>query len=276
MAIPAGLAARRISRKPLVVHVHATEFDRSPDGGNAAIREIERAGMQAAERVVTVSHYSRNLILNRYGIRPEKVLVVHNAVSRRTAGPVYHVRRRSAQKLVLFLGRLTYQKGPDYFIEAAAKVLKVLPGVLFVMAGTGDLLPSLVRRVARLRIGDRFHFTGFLEGEWVERTYAMSDLYVMPSVSEPFGIAPLEAMLCDVPVIVSTHSGVAEVLTHALKVDFWNTDELANQMIAALTHTALTAELRRNAREEVRQLTWNTAAESLLALYRQLAPHARS
>jgi glycosyltransferase involved in cell wall biosynthesis len=178
--------------------------------------------------------------------------------------------RAPRPKTVLFLGRITAQKGPESFVEAAARVLRVVPDVRFVMAGAGDLLPQMVRRVAQLRLGDHFHFTGFLHGVEVERMYAMSDVYVMPSVSEPFGISPLEAMLHDVPVIVPRRSGVAEVLTHALQVDFQDVDDLADKIVALLRHPALSRELRRGARRELRALRWEAAAERVLAIYRMV------
>ncbi len=179
--------------------------------------------------------------------------------------------KRRGEKVVLFLGRITFQKGPDYFVEAAALVLKKMPHVTFVMAGAGDMLPRMIRRVAELRMGRHFHFTGFLQGREVEQIYAMSDLYVMPSVSEPFGISPLEAMVYDVPVIVSKQSGVAEVLTHALKVDFWDVREMANQMLAVLKYGALSREMLRNGRRELQALRWEVAAERIAAIYSRLA-----
>jgi glycosyltransferase involved in cell wall biosynthesis len=253
-----------------VVHVHALEFDRSGEKVNPDIFAIEKLGMEAADRVIAVSHYTRNLILEQYGIDPDKVVVVHNAVSRRTIGKVYHVARRKTGKTVLFLGRITFQKGPDYFVEAAAKVLAVMPDVTFVMAGAGDMLPRLIERVGQLRIGKSFHFTGFLRGPEVERMYAMSDLYVMPSVSEPFGISPLEAMVYDVPVIVSRNAGVSEVLTHALKVDFWDVEDMANKILAVLRYPVLSREMLRNGRKELKAIRWEVTAERIMGVYNRL------
>jgi glycogen synthase len=267
MTMLAGIRAKRVSGKPLVVHIHAVEFDRSGENINRDIYEIEKLGMQAADHVIAVSHYTRNIILERYGIDPDKVSVVHNAVSKRHAGRIYHVLRKPGKKVVLFLGRITFQKGPDYFVEAAAKVLKQAPDVTFVMAGTGDMLPRMISRVAQLRLGKHFHFTGFLHGEAVEKMYAMSDLYVMPSVSEPFGISPLEAMVYDVPVVVSKHSGVAEVLTHALKVDFWDVNEMANKILAVLRYAALSREMLKNGRRELQTIRWEIVAEKIMAVY---------
>jgi glycosyltransferase involved in cell wall biosynthesis len=270
MTFLAAIRAKRVSGKPLVVHVHALESDRSGEKVNPDIFAIEKLGMEAADRVIAVSHYTRNLILEQYGIAPDKVVVVHNAVSRRHVGKTYHLAGRRPGKTVLFLGRITFQKGPDYFVEAAAKVLEKRPDVTFVMAGAGDMLPRLIERVGQLRIGRHFHFTGFLRGQDVERMYAMSDLYVMPSVSEPFGISPLEAMVYDVPVIVSRHAGVSEVLTHALKVDFWDVEDMAGKILAVLSYPALSREMLRNGRKELKAIRWDVAAERIIGVYNQL------
>jgi glycogen(starch) synthase len=271
MAFPAGLLARDISGKPLIAHVHSLEYDRSGQHVNPEVARIEKASLEAADRIIAVSHYTRNLIISQYGIAPGKIEVVHNAVSRVDARTVYRTPANPDEKLVLFMGRMTFQKGPDYFIEAAGLILKKLPGVRFVMAGSGDMLARMVQRAAQLRIGSRVHFTGFLKGAAVERMYARSDLYVMPSVSEPFGIAPLEAMLYDVPVLLSRQSGVTEVLRNALTVDFWDVREMANQIIAVLQHPRLAAEVVRNCREELRTIRWEKAAEAVATIYRAAA-----
>lgn len=270
MAYPAGLMAREISGKPLVLHVHSLEYDRSGSNGNVDVARIEKTALEAADRVIAVSHYTRNLIISEYGIRPDKIDVVHNAVSRAEAKSLYRTRTHAVpgEKLVLFMGRVTFQKGPDYFIEAAALILKRLPAVRFVMAGSGDMLARMVQRAAQLRIGSRMHFTGFLKGPMVEQMYARSDLYVMPSVSEPFGIAPLEAMLYDVPVLLSRQSGVTEVLRNALTVDFWDVQEMANQIVAVLQHPRLAAEVVRNCREELKTIRWEKAADAVINVYR--------
>ena len=267
MAFPAGLLARAASGRPLVLHVHSLEYDRSGDHPNPDIVAIERAGLEAADAILAVSHYTRQMIVSHYGISPDKIHVVHNAVSREEAPRLYRVQRRSGEKIVLFMGRITFQKGPDYFVEAAGLVLPRLPNVRFVMAGSGDMLPRMIQRVAELRIGSRFHFTGFLKGPAVERMYALTDLYVMPSVSEPFGITPLEAMLYDVPVLLSRQSGVSEVLRNALTVDFWDVRAMANKIIAVLLHPPLANEIVRHCREELRAIRWDNAAEAVTAVY---------
>jgi glycosyltransferase involved in cell wall biosynthesis len=199
----AGIAAKKVSGKPLIVHVHATEFDRSGENVNQVVYDIERNGMEAADRVITVSNFTRQIVIERYGIPAEKVFTVHNAVEPIDKPELDDVTKHVREKIVTFLGRVTYQKGPDYFVEAAHKVLQRDPNVRFVMAGSGDLLNRMIRRVAQLKMGTRFHFTGFLAGAEVDRMFSMSDVYVMPSVSEPFGISPLEAMRTNVPVVIS-------------------------------------------------------------------------
>lgn len=270
LTVFAGIEAGRASGKPFVYHAHALEFDRSGENINQTVYDIERLGMESADHVIAVSHYTKNAIVNRYGIPPDKITVVHNAVNREEAGQIGLADKREGRKIVLFLGRITFQKGPDYFIEAAALVLKRLPDVTFAMAGDGDMRPRMIERAARLGIGKNFHFLGFVSGLQVEQIYAMSDLYVMPSVSEPFGIAPLEAMLRDVPVIISRQSGVSEILRNVLKVDFWNTRELADKIISVLKRPALAAEMVVRSRESLRKIHWEGAAEKITGVYNLL------
>ena len=262
----AGIAAKRVSGKPLVVHMHATEFDRSGENINSQTYAIERAGMEAADRVIAVSNLTRNIVINRYGVPADKVVTVHNAV-RFAAGQCKMPERGVDDKIVTFLGRITYQKGPDYFVEAAAKVLKKVPNVRFVMAGSGDMMNHVIRRVARLGIADRFHFTGFLRGEDVHKMFQLSDVYVMPSVSEPFGISPLEAMRSNVPVIISKQSGVAEVLDYAVKVDYWDVDALADAIYGLIQYPALAGMFASKGLEEVTNLKWNDAAAKIKTVY---------
>ena len=272
MTIPAALLARRISGRPLVLHIHSLEYDRSGEAVNEEICAIERAGLQRADRIIAVSHRTKRMIAERYGADPRKISVIHNAVSQAEAKGARRGKEDRERKTVLFLGRVTFQKGPDYFVEAASLVLKTLPDVTFVMAGEGDMMKQMVERVAELGIGDRFHFTGFLQGEEIERIFSLSDLYVMPSVSEPFGISPLEAMLYDVPVIISRQSGVSEILRHALKVDFWDVRETADKIIAVLRHPALARVMTTKALDEIRRIRWENVAERIESVYRGLAP----
>lgn len=265
----AGIAAKKVSGKPLVIHVHATEFDRSGENVNQLVYDLERQGMLAADRVITVSNLTRNIVINRYGIDSAKVVTVHNAVDFQSYKDM-DVEKGVKEKVVTFLGRITYQKGPEYFIEAANKVLKAYPNVRFVMAGSGDLMNCSIRRVAKLRIATHFHFTGFLKGQDVQKMFAQSDVYVMPSVSEPFGISPLEAMRSGVPTIISKQSGVAEVLKHALKVDFWDVDALADAIYGLLKYPALSRMAGRCGLEEVNTLKWENAAYLLKHIYEEV------
>ena len=270
----AGIAAKRVSGKPLVVHMHATEYDRSGENINTQTYAIERAGMEAADKVIAVSNLTRNIIIEKYGIPADKVVTVHNAVrfaEKETEAP----ERGVTDKVVTFLGRITYQKGPDYFVEAAAKVLKRVPNVRFVMAGSGDMMNHVIRRVARLGIADRFHFTGFLRGEDVHRMFQLSDVYVMPSVSEPFGISPLEAMKSNVPVIISKQSGVAEVLDYAVKVDYWDVDAMADAIYGLITYPALSKMFAKKGLEEVTALKWNNAAAKIKSVYEEVVAAAQ-
>ncbi len=267
LTYPAGIAAKRISGKPLVVHVHATEFDRSGEHVNQPVYDIERQGMTEADLVITVSNLTRQIVIDKYGIPPEKVITVHNAVEPVDRPELEGVSKHVKEKVVTFLGRVTYQKGPDYFVEAAYKVLKRDSNVRFVMAGSGDLLNRMIRRVAQLKIATKFHFTGFLAGPEVDTMYAMSDVYVMPSVSEPFGISPLEAMRSNVPVVISKQSGVAEVLKHALKVDFWDVDALADAIYGILHYDGLRKMFLRHGKSEVDNLLWENAALNVIEVY---------
>ena len=271
MAVPAGLAAARASNKPLVLHVHACEYDRSGESVNPQVRELERLGMEGADRVVCVSHYTARVVRTRYGIDPAKIRVVHNGLDGDPRRGARAQAKAIPEPIVLFLGRVTFQKGPDYFLETAARVVKVEPRVKFVMSGSGDMLPAMIERAARLGLSRHVHFTGFLRGKEVERMYSMADIYVMPSVSEPFGISPLEAMAQDVPVVLSRQSGVSEVLKNALKVDFWDVQETANKILALLRYPALSRTLRDEGREEVRRMGWERPAELVRGVYEELA-----
>lgn len=263
----AGIAAKRLSGKPLVVHVHATSFDRSSDNNiDTRVYEIEKRGMEAADRVITVSDLTRNIVITKYGIDPAKVITVHNAVDFSGRSEV-KVEKGVKDKVVTFLGRITFQKGPEYFIEAAAKVLKRCDNVRFVMAGSGDMMNRSIRQVARLGISDRFHFTGFLRGNEVQKMFALSDVYVMPSVSEPFGISPLEAMRSGVPSVISRQSGAAEVLKYAFKVDFWDVDAMADEIYALLQYPALSQFASQFGYDEVNTLKWNNAAAKIKSVY---------
>ena len=266
----AGIAAKELTGKPLVVHVHATSFDRGTDDMvDSRVYAIEKRGMEAADRVVTVSDLTRNIVINKYGIDPAKVVTVHNAVDFSGRENI-SVRKGVKDKVVTFLGRITFQKGPEYFIEAAAKVLKRTKNVRFVMAGSGDMMTKAIRQVARLGISDRFHFTGFLRGKEVQEMFAMSDVYIMPSVSEPFGISPLEAMRSNVPSVISHQSGAAEVLKYALKVDFWDVDAMADDIYALVQYPALAEFAAKQGYDEVNRIKWDAATAKLKEVYKSI------
>jgi len=267
MTYPAGIAVAAVSGKPLVVHVHSTEFDRSGEHVNQRIYDIERRGIHAAQKVICVSFFTRNIVLSRYAAPAGKVEVVYNAIDSNGDKTTLPPSIGKDERIVLFLGRITMQKGPEYFLAAARKVLEHEQNVRFVMAGSGDMIRRSIEMAAEMGIGQKVVFTGFLRGGDVDRVYKMADLYVMPSVSEPFGIAPLEALSHDVPVLISKQSGVSEVLGHALKVDFWDIDEMANKIIAVLRHPPLQATLREHGSFEVRKFTWQDSAQSCVNVY---------
>lgn len=263
----AGVAAKETTGKPLVVHMHATEFDRSGENINTDVFAIEKRGMEMADMVITVSDWTKKIVIEKYGINPDKIVTVHNAVEPSDKSLDEYERSGLKNKVVTFLGRITYQKGPEYFVEAAHKILQVDPDIHFVMAGTGDMLNKMVRRVAQLKMGANFHFTGFLKGNDVDQMFAMTDVFVMPSISEPFGIVPLEAMRLNVPVVISKQSGVSEVVKHALKVDFWDINGLADAIYGLCKYKAVSDIFRKEGKEEVDNLKWEYASKKIKAVY---------
>lgn len=271
MTYQAGINAKKATGKPLVVHIHATEFDRSGDNPNQAVYDVERKGMHAADKIIAVSQFTKDIVTSRYGVHPDKVEVVHNAVEHHDQyqdSP--KVSGNEAMKTVLFLGRLTMQKGPDYFLYAARRVLDFFPHVRFVVAGSGDMERFMIDKAAEMGIADKMLFAGFLSKEETRKAYQMADLYVLPSVSEPFGITPLESLINGTPVIISKTSGVSEVLQNVLKVDFWDIDDMASKMLSVLKYGALSNQLMEEGRQEVRRMSWDTSAMKTLAVYHQV------
>lgn len=263
----AGIAAKEISGKPLVVHMHATEFDRAgEDNINTEVFDIERRGMEMADQIITVSNLTRDLVIKHYGIDPNKITTVHNAIEPVDASNM-NVNRTVKEKVVTFLGRLTFQKGPEYFVEAAKLILEKDENVRFVMAGNGDMFESLIKRVAELKMATKFHFTGFLKGDEVDKMFKLSDVFVMPSVSEPFGLVPLEAMRSNVPVVISKQSGVAEVLKNAIKIDFWDVEGMADAIYGLIHYESLSKMFIKNGIEEVDNLKWEHAAKQVKEVY---------
>jgi glycosyltransferase involved in cell wall biosynthesis len=269
MTFPAAMEAKKISGKPLVLHIHATEFDRAGSNGNQKVYKIEREGMNFADRLIAVSQRTKDIAISQYQIPEEKIEVVHNGISP-AEQKASDFSLPLGSHVISFLGRITYQKGPLYFVEAARKVLEKFPNAHFVVAGSGDLLPLMIERVAQLRISSNFHFTGFIKGDYVDKIWSISDVYVMPSVSEPFGITPLEAIQAGVPVIISNQAGVSEVMPHAIKVDFWNTHALADAICSILKYGSLSGTLKKNSNEEIKNITWINAAKKIKNLYHEL------
>lgn len=270
LTFPAGIAAKRISGKPLVIHVHATDFDRSGGNVNPRVYAVEREGMENADHIIAVSVLTKNIIVEKFGIPSEKITVVYNAVEPVSDEKETRFHKGVDEKIVTFLGRITMQKGPEYFIEAANLLLKKMNNVRFVMAGSGDLLNQMIARVAELGISDHFHFTGFLKGNDVYQMLSMTDVFVMPSVSEPFGIVPLEAMQFNVPVIISNQSGVAEILENAIKIDFWDTFAMADSIYGLLNYTALANHFRKEGKHEVENLEWINSASTVTGIYKSV------
>ncbi|MBD3164384.1 glycosyltransferase [Candidatus Woesearchaeota archaeon] len=270
MTFEAGIRAREISGKPLIVHVHATEFDRTGGNVNQRVYDIERKGMHAADKIIAVSSFTKSKIIGHYGIQPDKVEVVHNAVELKYTDYGENFKVNNKDKVVLFLGRITMQKGPDYFIQAAKKCLEFDPGIKFIIAGTGDMEGYIIEKAAELGIADKVLFAGFVSNDDLDKMYQMADVYVMPSISEPFGITPLEAMKNGTPVIISKQSGVCEVLNHCLKVDFWDINQLADKILAVLKYEEMSNELKKHGSFEIRKFDWKIPARKCIGVYNKL------
>lgn len=269
LTYPAGIHAKQITGKPLVVHVHATDFDRSRGNVNPTVFAIEMDGMNQADHIITVSELTRRTVIEKYHQDPRKVTTVHNAVTPLAPSILNLPDKRGVKdKVVTFLGRITMQKGCEYFVEAAARVLAKKPeGVRFIMAGSGDKMDEMINLAAKYNIADRFHFTGFMKGQQVYEVFRSSDVYVMPSVSEPFGISPLEAMQCGVPSIISYQSGCAEILNYAVKVDYWDVDAMADAIYALISYPEMHAFLKEEGLREVNSITWEEAGRKVRAIY---------
>ena len=270
LTYPAGIHAKNVTGKPLVIHVHATDFDRSRGNVNPTVFAIEKDGMENADHIITVSNLTRRTVIEKYGMPPEKVTTVHNAVIPLDKELLDLKRRTHGEKVVTFLGRITMQKGPEYFVEAAAKVLKKNKNVRFVMAGSGDMMDDMIKLAAKRGIADRFHFPGFQRGKEVYEMLRDSDVYIMPSVSEPFGISPLEAMEMGVPSIISKQSGCAEILDNVIKTDYWDIDAMADAIHSIITNKALYNTLRDRGIEEIHGITWEKAGKKVIDIYEKV------
>ena len=271
LTYPAGIHTKQVTGKPLVVHVHATEYDRSRGKPNPNVYAIERDGMTNADHIITVSELTRRTVIDHYGIDPSKVTTVHNAVVPLDKDILEIPNpRQTKEKVVTFLGRITMQKGPEYFVEAAVKVLRNCKNVRFVMAGSGDMMDKMIRLAAARGIADRFHFPGFQKGRQVYEMLKASDVYIMPSVSEPFGISPLEAMQMGVPSIISKQSGCAEILTNVIKTDYWDIDAMADAIHAIISYPAIYNQLREEGLREVAGITWDKAGRKVIDIYNKV------
>ncbi len=270
LTYPAGIHAKQVTGKPLVIHVHATDFDRSRGNVNPTVYGIERDGMNNADHIITVSELTRRTVIEKYGQDPAKVTTVHNAVEPLSEEIRNIKMQHGKDKVITFLGRITMQKGPEYFVEAASMVLHKTHNVRFVMAGSGDMMEKMIRLAADRDIADRFHFTGFLRGRQVYEMLAASDVYVMPSVSEPFGISPLEAMQMGCPSIISKQSGCAEILENVIKVDYWDIHAMADAMFALVNYPALHNHLRDKGLAEIDTIQWKKAGAKVINIYNQV------
>lgn len=267
----AALEGKRYSHKPVVLHMHALETDRGGLWIDKRIFAIEKYGMEQVDQIIAVSQYTKDNIIQHYGISPEKITVIHNGIyyddkvriSREEA-------KKDRPKMVLFVGRITHQKGPGFFLRVAKKVLEKKHDVQFVLVGTGDLLREMIERTANLRIGKNVHFTGFLDSDSVHEIYQLADVYVMPSVSEPFGLSALEAVSHDVPAVISKQSGVAEVLHHTLVADFWDIDDMAAKILALLDYSALSQTSLHHTHGDLQVTTWDKAAEKIIDVYKKV------
>ena len=271
MTFPAAIAAAERHGLPLFLHVHSTEYDRSGAGANPAIAAIEREACARATHVFAVSDYTRGVLVSRYGIDPARVSVVYNAPDADDLPPALPFDAGPRQPWVVFLGRLTFQKGPDHFLRAAAEVTRLDPAARFLVCGSGDMLDGLKRQAHDLGIADRVEFRGFLAPGAVDRLLARSSLLVMPSVSEPFGLVALEALRAGTPVVLSRQSGVREVLGHSLQVDFWDHEKLADQILAVLRLPVLARQLVEEGRAQLARLSWDESAQRIVDAYRQAA-----
>ncbi|MBQ8564295.1 MAG: glycosyltransferase [Bacteroidaceae bacterium] len=271
LTYPAGIHAKQVTGKPLVIHVHATDFDRSRGNVNPTVFAIERDGMLNADHIMCVSDLTRRTVIEKYHIDPAKVSTVHNAVTPLSDEiKAIEMPRNTKDKIVTFLGRITMQKGPEYFVEAAARVLEKSRHVRFVMAGSGDMMNQMIDLVASRGISDRFHFPGFLRGKQVYEMLKASDVYMMPSVSEPFGISPLEAMQVGVPSIISKQSGCAEILDNVIKTDYWDIDAMADAIYSITHNQALYDHLRIEGEAEVNEIKWKYAGQKVIDIYKKV------
>ena len=270
LTFPAAVRIKELSGKPLVLHVHSLETDRvglEGCGDWNRVFEVEKKAMEAADRIIPVSRYTQECATKYYGIPESRFFPVHNAIN---PEDTFRLDNRSGEKLVLFLGRVTFQKGPEFMVETAWKLLQVYPNVLFFVAGVGDMLEKLKALVLERKIDHKFVFAGFLSQSNVKKVLAQADVYFMPSVSEPFGLSALEAAQFDVPCVISKQSGVAEVLPNALNADFWDTGKFANYLYGLLNYDGIRKDMVEKTREDLARLSWDESAKDVMEVYHSL------
>lgn len=278
LTMQAGVRAKELSGAPLIVHVHATEFDRSGmKGGNPLIHEIEYHGLMMADRILAVSQITKQIIIDNYGIPADKIDVVHNAIDIEKLGEYYYDRgtyayleqlRTEGYTVVSAVTRFTIQKGLTHFIRGAARACEKYDRLVFLLVGDGEQRDELIRLSAELGISDKVFFTGFVRGSQWRDAYSLSDVFVMSSVSEPFGITALEAAHHNTALIVTKQSGVGEVLQSIMRYDFWDVDKLADQLVGIATSPALSSSLRQNVQHEYTRLSWHDVAQKCFDNYR--------
>lgn len=282
LTMRAAILAKQISGLPLIVHIHATEFDRSgaddETRGNEMIHEIEYQGMMMADKVVAVSQWTKDIIVNRYGIDPEKVEVVHNSIDitspymnygRPTTDEYRYLKamKASGYSVISNIGRHTLQKGLSHLLDAAKIALEKNPKILFLMVGSGDQHQELIEKSAELGISNNFIFTGFQGGIRVREAFSVSDAFVMPSVSEPFGTTPMEAMSLGAPVIISRQSGVSELIKTAFKVDFWDVEEISAKILAITMYPELKQHMSMMSLAEAESFSYEIPADETKKVY---------
>ncbi len=269
MTFLAGIRLKEHFKKPLVIHVHSLNFDRIGPAREGWIYELERDALNTADLIIPVSHYTSSVIQEHYSIHRDNIYPVHNGID---PVKVYKTEKKFPEKLVLYLGRITLQKGPEYFLETAFKVIQQYPEVRFAIAGTGDKLQEMIEDGAYKEISHKLHFTGFIDREKVHALLSMTDVFCMPSLSEPFGLTALEAVQFGVPVVITKRSGAAEVLGSALLADFWDTGLMARHIVSLLSNPELYAKKVKQGHKELKKVTWKTSAQKIFEGYRKIIP----
>lgn len=267
----AAMKAKAVSKKPIVFHVHSTEYDRTANNPHPLILDYERNALLAADKIIAISEYTKKIIVEKYSINAAKIQVVYNAINtEETESDTSITKQTTNNKTVLFLARLSMQKGADYLLKAAQMVLKKRKNVKFIIVGKGPMLPELIDLSFELGISNNVIFAGSLDHSKVDRAYKDADLFVMPSVSEPFGLTCLEAIKNGTPVLISKQSGASEVIKNALKVDFWDVEAMASKILSVLEHDSLASSLQTNGYYDLRKLTWSSQADKVITVYQQL------